>query len=191
MSSSVINHLYVLPEGTCCFRAALHLAKSNAKPPPEFIIAASFYEGMSKVKDASGGPEGSYLLVPDISEANAVITEAPGWNWSPELSFALPNPPLHYAKSKGATVPNHQSRCASIPALRPLLLNDPRFQKPEKFEFHDVHSTQEAAIAATEGEAGFCITNEEGLKKAKRELSSILVLKPMTVFWKLFYYTQQ
>ena len=181
------KHLYILPEGTCCYRAAQHFAQTTPSNP-EMVVVASFYDGMNRLKELGGGDEGNYLLVPDISEANAVITEAPGWSWEPSLSFALENPPLHYAKSKRSTVPNHQNRCASIPALQPLLENNPMFARPEMFEFHDVHSTQEAAIAAIEGEAGFCITNQSGLDKAKGKLDSILTLKHMTVFWKLFRY---
>ncbi len=190
--TSSIRNLIILPEGTCCHRAAQYflseiVSARQSVASVEIITVASFAQGKDKLEQMTGGEE-ILMLIPDINEANKFVMQVPGWNWVPNLSFALPNPPLHYAKANTTTASNYLNRCATIPELHPLLKNNPQFNEPSNFEFYDVLTTQDAAMAVLEGQANYCITNEAGLTKSKNRLNSVLRLQQMTVFWKLFYY---
>lgn len=179
-SHSTISNLIILPEGTCCHRAAQYFLSKivSAKQlinAVEVITVASFYKGKEKLEQIQGG-ECTLMLIPDISDANRLIMQTPGWNWDPNLSFPLPNPPLYFAKANTATVSGGSNRCATITGLQALLKNDPEFKQPENFEFYNVLTTQDAAIAAIKGEARYCITNEAGISKSKNRLQSVLQL---------------
>jgi len=190
-STSTISNLIILPEGTCCHRAAQYflteIVSMTQLDTIDIITVASFSKGKEKLEQMKSG-EGALMLIPDINEANRLVMQAPGWNWVPDLSFPLPNPPLHFAKINTATMPGHSNRCATIPELQPLLKSNPHFKEPSNFEFYNVLTTQDAVRAVLEDEANYCITNETGMTKSKNRLKSVLQLQQMTVFWKLFYY---
>lgn len=191
-SGGTISNLIILPEGTCCHRAAQYflseiISTRRLAETVEIIMVASFHKGKEKLEQMEGG-EGTLMLIPDISEANRLVMQTPGWNWNPSFSFPLPNPPLHFARTTTATMSSHPNRCATIPELQPLLTNNPHFKEPSNFEFYDVLTTQDAVRAVLESEATYCITNEAGMTRSKNRLRSVLQLQQMTVFWKLFYY---
>jgi hypothetical protein len=189
---SDLKTLVILPEGTCCHRAALYFLKSFYKHSAavSLVTVNSFYEGMETCEKLDQG-RAVGILIPDISEVNGVITWTQGFSCRKDLSFYLANPPLHFAASTISTPPAHRGRCSTIPALRSALENDPDFRRPDGFKFHDVHTTQEAAIAAAEGESHYCLTNEAGLKRAGKRLRSILKLKEVDVHWKVFHFSSK
>jgi hypothetical protein len=173
-----------LPQDTCCHRAALHL-KRERNLKFDLIEAANFYAGRHLLEQDPSITD-AWLLIPDISEVNPLLSQAPGWRW--DDYFSLENPPLVFAKPRSAVSPAFQGRCNSITALRPLLQNDPKFVNsfwsPLLREWHDVGSTFEAAETTAEGGGGYCITN---IACAERfHLETLLNLKHMTIVWKLF-----
>lgn len=189
---SALKTLVVLPEGTCCHRAALYFLKKIYPHGAAVSLMAvnSFYEGMETCKKLDQGRSVG-ILIPDINEVNGVITWSQGFSCRKDLSFYLANPPLHFAVSAISTTPAHHGRCSSIPALRSALERNPDFQHPDGFKFHDVHTTQEAALAAAEGESQYCLTNEAGLKRAGKRLRSILKLKKVDIHWKIFHFSSK
>jgi hypothetical protein len=181
-----IRQIVSLPPGTCCARAVQEFLRRfpDFAPSLEINEVTNFFEGRLQI-EADKGNSRTLFLIPDINEINTLITEAAGWCWHPELSFAYENPPLWFARGcKDKTLPAYAARCASIQALRPLLEQDSSFTKPEGLKFLDVHSTQEAALAAADGECGWAVTNQEGVDKY--HLRPVRRLKHMVVFWKAF-----
>lgn len=171
-----VKRIICLEAGTCCYRAGVHFTSQLIQDDaPEFVTATNFYKAIQWL--TQNGQAGDTILLPHVSEVCHLVSFNPQFELDEEHVFNLENPPIYLAK--GHPKSGNENCCAAIEVLKPLL-----GQEQEKYIFIEADNTQESARQAKNGQAGYCITNQNGVDKY--DLTPVQKLHTSTVVWMPF-----